>query len=159
MREAPLLVSEFLENLESKMSEDLTTLGEQLLTRLDKLSDWMLEQGSTVFDIYVSRVYVEGIMDLSLAGMSVVVLAVSGFLAINGIHALKFSSLPENPSWLDNAKNAMYRTDTEAIFIVPGIIGTILASFSIPINLYNGVLLLATPEYTALHRLLQDIIH
>ncbi len=141
------------------MSEDLTSLGEQLLTRLDKLSDWMLEQGSTVFEIYVSRVYVEGIMDLALAGMSVVILAVSGFLVINGIQALKFSSLPENPTWLDNCKNAMYKTDMEPIFIVPGIIGTLLASFSIPINLYNGVLLLATPEYTALHRLLQDIIH
>jgi hypothetical protein len=147
--------------LENEMKEDLASLGEQLLTRLDKLSDWMLEQGSTVFEIYVSRVYVEGVMDLSLAAMSVVALAVGGFLTIHGIQALKFNSeaMPENPTWLDNCKNAMYRTDTEAIFIAPGIICTLIASFSVPINLYNGVLLLATPEYTALHRLLQDIIH
>lgn len=140
------------------MKEDIASLGQQLLTRLDKLSDWMLEQGSTVFEIYVSRVYVEGIMDLSLAAMSVVALGAGVFLTVTGIHALKFSSLPENPTWLDNCKNGMYRTDTEAIFIVPGIICTLLASFSIPINIYTGVLLLATPEYTALHRLLQDII-
>jgi len=118
------------------MTTDVENIANEVLTRLDKIGDWLYGSGTQVLAIYTEKAAWE---------------SVSFFLA-----SAVFLSLACIPAWYTRVCWRGREDSCDAHFVPLGLLTTAVGTFGL-FMAYSGVMRLGIPEYYAIQELLLQI--